>query len=806
LTHDNTPAPPAIDAAALQARRRRQIRALWTKFIVSACFALPLLYLAMAPMLPGQPLPFPAALDPMTNPLPYALSELVLALGCVAVGYRFYVVGFKALIHLSPNMDSLIALGTAAAVIFSGYNLARIVAGDAMAVESLYFESAGVIITLILLGKSLEATSKGRAGAAIQSLMNLAPRTALVLRNSAPAPVEIPVSEVLPGDTVVVLPGSRIPVDGSVVSGSSAIDESMLTGESLPVEKLPGDAVFAATINTTGTLRFVATRVGRDTALAQIIRLVEEAQGSKAPIARLADRVAGVFVPVVCLLALLAAGAWYIACNLGVVHPPMHVGALEFALTIFISVLVIACPCALGLATPVAIMVGTGRGAGLGILIKSGEALERAQAVTQVVVDKTGTVTEGRPTVTDVLTINDDVGDNGDGAPTAKESQRELLRLVAAAEQGSEHPLGRAIVEYARDRGLSLPQPSDFEALSGLGIRAVVEGVAITVGNQELTGGASAVAEKLAAQGKTPMFVSFNGCAAGIIAVADVIRPTSAAAVRELDALGIKTTMLTGDNAITAEAIAAEAGITRVVAGVLPERKAGVIRELQDAGGVVAMVGDGINDALALVQADVGIAIGSGTDVALESADVVLMHADLRDVASAIALSRKTMRIIRQNLFWAFGYNVVGIPIAAGLLYLFGGPLLNPMIAAAAMSLSSVSVLTNALRLRGFTPASAPTPATSTPAPASLETPSAASQKTNQEKESPMSQTETIKVSGMSCQHCVQAVTRAVGTLAGVSDVQVSLEAGSATVSFDPAAVSLQDIQATIVEEGFQAA
>ena len=659
-------------------RKAREIKILRTKLIISAVFAIPLFYIAMAPMIR---LPVPAFLSPEQHPLAYALAELLLVIPVVAVGYRFYLVGFRSLFKGAPNMDSLIAIGTSSAVIYSLYNTYKIIAGDMHVVHHLYYETAGVIITLILLGKMLEAISKGRTGEAIKKLMGLAPKTATVVREGAE--VEIPVGEVEVGDIIVVRPGGKIPVDGRIVEGHTAIDESMLSGESMPVDKSVGDSVYAASINTTGTVKFRAEKVGADTALAQIIALVEQAQGSKAPIAKTADKVAAVFVPVVCAIALIAGVAWFIATR-----------DIEFALTIFISVLVIACPCALGLATPTAIMVGTGRGAESGILIKSGEALEGAHRVDMVILDKTGTVTEGKPAVTDVKSFEN-------------LAENVLLRLAAAAERGSEHPLGQAIVAGALERGIQLPDATAFTALTGRGIEAEVEGHKILAGNAKLMSERSinfpgGEADRLSAEGKTPMFIAVDGSAAGIIAVADTIKETSREAVETLRKAGLEVVMITGDNAKTADAVARQVGIGRVLAEVLPENKAEEVKRLQTEGRRVAMVGDGINDAPALAQADVGIAIGSGTDVAIESADIVLMRSDLRDVPAAIELSRRTMRNIKQNLFWAFGYNTIGIPVAAGVLYIFGGPLLSPMIAAAAMSLSSVSVLTNALRLRRF--------------------------------------------------------------------------------------------------------
>jgi Cu+-exporting ATPase len=666
-------------------RKQKEIRLLWTKFTVAYIFALPLLYVAMAPMVSFVRLPFPAILDPMRYPLIYGFTELLLVIPVVCVGYRFYTVGFRALLQRSPNMDSLIAIGTSAAVLYSIYNVYRIATGDFSAVESLYFETAGVIITLILLGKSLEAVSRGRTGAAIQKLMGLAPKTAFVIRGGAEQ--EVPIDEVEIGDVVVVKPGAKIPVDGTVLDGHTAIDESMLTGESMPVDKVAGDPVYAASLNTTGTVRFRADKIGADTALARIIKLVEDAQASKAPIAQLADVVSGYFVPIVCVIALVAALAWYIGSR-----------NLEFALTIFISVLVIACPCALGLATPTAIMVGTGKGAENGILIKGGEALETAHKVTTIVFDKTGTITEGQPSVTDVVTA-------GGLEP------QELLRMAASAETASEHPLGQAIVRDARGKNLEFLKVDAFESLPGRGIEAEVGGRKVLAGNRKLMeeravdlANLQAESDRLAGEGKTPMYIAADGTIAGIVAVADTVKASSRAAIDNLHRMGIEVAMITGDNKTTAAAIAREVGIDRVLAEVLPQDKSDEVKKLQAEGRRVAMVGDGINDAPALAQADIGIAIGSGTDVAMESADIVLMRSDLMDVPTAIELSRRTIRNIRQNLFWAFGYNVLGIPIAAGALYLFGGPLLNPIFAAAAMSLSSVSVLTNALRLKRFQP------------------------------------------------------------------------------------------------------
>lgn len=664
-------------------RKQKEIRTLWKKFIIATVFALPLLYIAMVPMIKFVSLPFPAGLDPMMYPLIYGLIQIVLVIPIIGVGYKFYTIGFKALINRSPNMDSLIAIGTTAAVLYSVYNVIQIAQGHFDAVEALYFETAGVIIALILLGKTLEAVSKGRTSEAIKKLMGLAPKTAIVIVDGIEK--EIPIEEVEIGDVIIVKPGSKIPVDGTVLEGHTAIDESMLTGESMPVDKKAGDAVYAASLNTNGTVQFRAEKIGSDTALAQIIKLVEDAQGSKAPIAKMADIVSGFFVPIVCIIAVLAGIAWYIGT-----------GNLEFSITIFIAVLVIACPCALGLATPTAIMVGTGKGAENGILIKGGEALETAHKINTIVFDKTGTITEGKPTVTDVV--------------VAEGIQAEmLLQMTASAEKSSEHPLGQAIVKDAQEKGYEFLKVDDFKAIPGRGIEAIINSKTILAGNRKLMDEQQislerleAASDRLAEEGKTPMYVSIDGRMAGIIAVADVMKASSRAAIESLHRMGIEVAMITGDNKKTAAAIARQVGIDRVLAEVLPQDKSNEVKKLQEEGRKVAMVGDGINDAPALAQADIGIAIGSGTDVAMESADIVLMRSDLMDVPTAINLSKKTIRNIKQNLFWAFAYNVVGIPIAAGVLYLFGGPLLNPIFAAAAMSLSSVSVLTNALRLRRF--------------------------------------------------------------------------------------------------------
>ncbi|MBC3898149.1 heavy metal translocating P-type ATPase [Acetobacterium malicum] len=666
-------------------RKEKEIRTLKTKLIVSASFGIPLLYLAMGAMIWWLRLPIPSFLEPMQYPLTYAIAQIILAIPIIIAGHRFYSVGFKAIIQRSPNMDSLIAMGTSAAILYSLYSVYQISSGNFGAVEDLYFETAGVIITLILLGKYLEAVSKGKTSEAIKKLMGLAPKTAIVIRDGTE--IETPIDEVEIDDVILVKPGGKIPVDGVVIEGNTAIDESMLTGESMPIDKKSGDMVYAASINKNGVIQFRATKIGGDTALAQIIKLVEDAQGSKAPIAQLADIVSSYFVPIVFVIAVLAFAGWYFTGH-----------TFVFAMTIFISVLVIACPCALGLATPTAIMVGTGKGAEYGILIKGGEALETTHLINTIVFDKTGTITEGKPEVTDIVTM-------------AGVDRNWLLQIAASAEKGSEHPLGEAIVRGAEKESLGILTIDTFNAIPGYGIEVEVAGSRLLLGNRKMMDQNSislntleAESDRLAEEGKTPMYIAMNGQLSGIIAVADVVKASSKAAIAKLHEMGIEVAMITGDNKKTAAAIARLVGIDRVLAEVLPQDKSNEVKKLQSEGRKVAMVGDGINDAPALVQADIGIAIGSGTDVAMESADIVLMRSDLMDVPTAIKLSKSTIRNIKQNLIWAFGYNVAGIPIAAGLLYLFGGPLLNPIFAAAAMSLSSVSVLTNALRLKGFKP------------------------------------------------------------------------------------------------------
>ena len=680
--------------------KAREIKEQKIRLIVSAIFSIPLFYISMAPMVSFVKFPIPSFLVHHINPQVFSIVAIFLCVPVMISGYKFYTLGFPALFRGSPNMDSLVAIGTTAAFSYSIYSTVLAFMGLNPHGDNLYYESAAVIITLVQFGKYLEARSKGKTGEAIKKLMGLQPKTATIIQNGEEK--EIKISDVKVDDIVLVRPGEKIPVDGEIIEGYSSVDESMLTGESIPVEKSVGDKVVGASINKTGSFKFKAQKVGADTALAQIIKLVEDAQGSKAPIAHIADVVSSYFVPAVITIALISGIIWFIALH-----------NFVFSLTVFVSVLVIACPCALGLATPTAIMVGTGKGAELGILFKNAEALEISQKINAVMFDKTGTLTEGKPYVTDIISDDKD----------------KLLLIAASAENGSEHPLGEAIVREAKEKNIKLLSIENFKAISGFGIETYIDNKKVLMGNDKLMNkeninieNYNSYMDKLSKEGKTPMYVAYDNKLLGIIAVADKLKKESIEAINRLHKLGIKTAMITGDNKNTANSVAKKAGIDIVFAEVLPEEKSNEVKKLQEQGFTVAMVGDGINDAPALTQANVGIAIGSGTDVAIESADIVLVKSNTNDVVTAIELSKATMRDIKQNLFWAFCYNVIGIPIAAGVLHVFREPLiassiggfltaimgkdllLNPIFAALAMSLSSVSVVTNALRLNFFKP------------------------------------------------------------------------------------------------------
>ena len=659
-------------------KKEKQLQSLKVRAWVSGVFAIVLLYIAMGEMIG---LPLPQILQPMEHPIVFSVTQLILVTPILWVGRSYFVNGFKALIRKHPNMDSLVALGTSAAILYSVWSTIRILAGEYNYVMHLYVESAAVILAFITVGKYFETLTKGRTSQAIQSLVALSPKVATVIRDGKE--VEVPVEELQVGEVVFVRPGEKIPVDGVIISGESFVDESMITGESVPVFKKEGSKVVGATLNTTGSFQVEVSQVGKDTTLSQIIRLVEEAQGSKAPIAAIADRVAGIFVPIVMGLSLLAGLYW------GLIGGE----SFEFVVTVMISVLVIACPCALGLATPTAIMVGTGFGAKRGILIKSSAALEEAGHVGVVLLDKTGTITNGKPKVVDIQVFND-------------YSKEEVLKVAASIEKHSEHPLGKAIVEEAEKQEFDVLPIEQFQSISGMGIQGIVDGKEVLLGNHLLLQNQeiavddfNTVIDEVASQGQTAMFVAIQKQVAGIIVVADTIKATSKEAIQQMKALGLQVRMVTGDHEKTAKAIANEVGIETVYSQVLPNEKASVVEQLLEEGYQVAMVGDGINDAPALAKATVGIAIGSGVDVAIETADMVMMQDDLRLVAKTIQLSKMTMMTIKENLFWAFIYNVIGIPVAMGVLHFFGGPLLSPMIAGAAMSFSSVSVVLNALRL-----------------------------------------------------------------------------------------------------------
>ena len=785
----------AADAARQEYLKMRR-RVIW-----SFVFTVPLFYISMGHMM-GWPLP--GFFLGSENAMIYALTLFLLVLPVALINGRYYRQGFKTLLHGSPNMDSLIALGSGASLAYGVYALYKIAWGFGhgdMAMVSqfshdLYFEGAGTILTLITLGKFFEARAKGRTSDAINKLLNLAPKTATVLRDGAET--VIPAEEVQAGDTVIVRAGESVPVDGVLLEGHASLDESAITGESIPVDKQSGDRVIGATINRSGYFTMRADKVGEDTTLSQIIRLVDEATSSKAPIAKLADRVAGVFVPVVISIALIALVVWML-CG----------ATFEFAMTIAVSVLVVSCPCALGLATPTAIMVGTGRGASAGILIKSAEALETAHSVDVVVLDKTGTITQGRPVVTDQQ-------------PRPGVSAGELLQTAASLEKLSEHPLAKAIVEQAERQGVEFLPVSDFVQIPGQGIRGRVNGRDCLAGNSRMMAAfgvqdeaLTSLQDQMAEQGKTPLFFAADGQLLGMIAVADVVKPTSRQAVEDLQAMGIRVVMLTGDHRKTAEAIRRQVGVDQVIAEVLPQDKEEQIRTLQQQGKKVAMVGDGINDAPALARADVGIAIGAGTDVAMESADIVLMKNDLLDVAGAIELSKATIRNIKQNLFWAFFYNAICIPIAAGCFYAAFQLKMNPMVAALAMSFSSVFVVSNALRLRFFKPKHGSSAAAAAPAPvspacscAAEESPvcpvqTAQPEPTSTEPTGGKTMKKVLTVEGMMCQNCVKHVTRALQGIPGASDVSVSLEEKKAEVTV-PDTVTDEDLKAAVVDAGYE--
>lgn len=749
------------------------------RMILSFVFLIPLMYVSMGHM---AGLPLPGFLHGSVNAVGFALTQFLLCLPVVFVNKSYYTKGFSTLMHGAPNMDTLIAIGSTASLVYGIFAVYRI--GYGLGVQNmalvdqyrhdLYFESAVMILAFINVGKYLEARSKGKTSEAIRKLMDMAPKTAIVERNGQQ--MEIPVEDAVEGDIFIVKPGSSIPADGVIIEGSTSVDEAAITGESIPVEKTVGDNVIAATMNKAGFIRFRGTKVGDDTTFSQIIRLVEEASSSKAPIAQIADKIAGIFVPVVMGIALITAAAWLFA------------GAdFEFALSCAIAVLVISCPCALGLATPVAIMVGTGKGAENGILIKSGEALEITHNIKSVVLDKTGTITQGKPQVTDIL--------------PQKKTETQLLSVAAALEAKSEHPLAEAILEKARELHIAPAKAEEFLAVSGRGVQAKIEGKWYFAGNEKFAlekgitlSNQSKSMERLASEGKTPLLFFDEKEILGIIAAADVVKETSAQAIRELKKLGIEVIMLTGDNERTARAIQQQLDIDTVIAEVLPQDKEREVARLQQEGRTVAMVGDGINDAPALARADVGIAIGAGTDVAIESADIVLMKSDLLDVVTAIGLSKAVIRNIKQNLFWAFFYNACGIPLAAGLLYPMFGLKLSPMFGAAAMSLSSFFVVSNALRLRFFHVLKRPETNTT-------------DRQVNYGSKLPEKKEEitmiTVKIEGMMCPHCQAAVTKALDAVEGVTKTEVSLEAKAAYVEAD-SSVSKETLKKAVTEAGYE--
>ncbi|KLD96361.1 heavy metal translocating P-type ATPase [Aliarcobacter butzleri] len=741
------------------------------RLIISFIFAIPLFYISMAHMLNWY---LPHLFHGYSNAITFAFTQFLLALPIVFINIKYYKVGFKTLYKGSPNMDSLIAIGTSAAMIYGVFSIYKIGYGLGnndidMVIQyshDLYFESAAIVLTLITLGKFLEARAKENTSEAINKLINLTPKTALVLRNSQE--IEIPVDELVLKDIVIVKPGNIVPTDGVIIFGNSSIDESMLTGESLPVSKKVGDKVIGASINKSGSFKFEVTKLGEDTVLSQIIKLIEEASSSKAPISKLADRISAIFVPTVIVISILATVTW------------LFLGySFEFALSIGIAILVISCPCALGLATPTAIMVGTGKGAQNGILIKSAESLEIAHTINTVVIDKTGTITEGKTQVTDIFT-------------SEKFTQDKLLQLCATIEKNSEHPLADAILKKAQEKEIKLLNATDFEALNGLGIKAKVEDRLFYIGNKKLLDSKNISldlfyekSEKLANEGKTPIFIADENEVLGLIAISDVVKPTSKDAILEFEKMGLEVIMLTGDNYKTANAIAKQININNVIAEVLPQDKEKEIQKLQSLGKKVAMIGDGINDAPALVRADVGIAIGAGTDIAIESANIVLVKSDLLDAVKAIQLSNAVIKNIKQNLFWAFFYNIIGIPLAAGAFYTLLGWKLSPMFAGAAMSLSSVTVVLNALRLKLFEPKISKN----------------LLEQNNISKGDKMEK--ILKVDGMTCGHCKARVEKVVSAIDGVDSVEVDLASKNVTVKMSKD-ISEQTLSDVIVDAGYE--
>lgn len=741
------------------------------RLIISFIFAIPLFYISMGHMLNWY---LPHLFHGYSNAITFAFTQFLLALPIVFINIKYYKVGFKTLYKGSPNMDSLIAIGTSAAMIYGVFSIYKIGYGLGnndidMVIQyshDLYFESAAIVLTLITLGKFLEARAKENTSEAINKLINLTPKTALVLRNNQE--IEIPIDELILKDIVIVKPGNIVPTDGVIIFGNSSIDESMLTGESLPISKKVGDKVIGASINKSGSFKFEVTKLGEDTVLSQIIKLIEEASSSKAPISKLADRISAIFVPTVIVISILATVTW------------LFLGySFEFALSIGIAILVISCPCALGLATPTAIMVGTGKGAQNGILIKSAESLEIAHTINTVVIDKTGTITEGKTQVTDIFT-------------SEKITQDKLLQLCATIEKNSEHPLADAILKKAQEKEIELLNATDFEALNGLGIKAKVEDRVFYIGNKKLLDIKNISldlfyekSEKLANEGKTPIFIADENDILGLIAISDIVKPTSKDAILEFEKMGLEVIMLTGDNYKTANAIAKQININNVIAEVLPQDKEKEIQKLQSLGKKVAMIGDGINDAPALVRADVGIAIGAGTDIAIESANIVLVKSDLLDAVKAIQLSNAVIKNIKQNLFWAFFYNIIGIPLAAGVFYTILGWKLSPMFAGAAMSLSSVTVVLNALRLKLFEPRISKN----------------LLEKNNISKGDKMEK--ILKVDGMTCGHCKARVEKVVSAIDGVDSVEVDLASKNVTVKMSKD-ISEQTLSDVIVDAGYE--